>query len=194
MTKIVGLTGGIGSGKTTVAKMFEKLGVSIYIADLEAKKITNRPSTLKILEKKFGKEIIKNNELNRSLMAQIVFNHPEKLAQLNAIIHPLVAQDFKKWVQEKNSEKFVIKEAAILLETKKHHNCDFIITVTAPLDLRIKRVEERDHTSKDEILKRIKSQWTDEQRIAKSDYVIQNVNLAQTQKQVLQIFNHILNT
>ncbi len=194
MTKIVGLTGGIGSGKTTVAKMFEKLGIQIYIADDEAKKITNKPSTLKVLEKNFGKEVIKDNELNRPLMAQIVFNDPKKLTQLNAIIHPLVAKDFANWLQQNKSEKFVIKEAAILLETATHHNCDFIITVTAPIEVRIKRIIERDHICKDEILNRMKNQWTDEQRIAKSNFIIENVSLAQTQKQVLQIFNNILNT
>lgn len=100
MTKIIGLTGGIGSGKTTVAKMFQDLGVPIYISDLEAKAITNEPETLKIIQHKFGSEIIKNGVLDRAAMAEIVFNNPEKLKQLNAIIHPLVAAHFKLWLKK----------------------------------------------------------------------------------------------
>ena len=194
MTKIVGLTGGIGSGKTTVAKMFEKLGVPIYIADLEAKKVTNLPSTLKIIEEKFGNSVITGNELNRAKMAEIVFNNPEKLKKLNQIIHPLVAEDFEKWMQKNKSAVFVIKEAAILLETENDHNCDFIITVTAPIDIRIDRVKGRDGVSENEILKRINNQWTDEQRINKSDFVIENINLQETLKQVSQIHKQIIKT
>ena len=127
-------------------------------------------------------------------MAEIVFNNPEKLKKLNQIIHPLVAEDFEKWMQKNKSAVFVIKEAAILLETENDHNCDFIITVTAPIDIRIDRVKGRDGVSENEILKRINNQWTDEQRINKSDFVIENINLQETLKQVSQIHKQIIKT
>lgn len=192
MTKIVGLTGGIGSGKTTVAKMFQELGVPIYIADLEARTITNQPETLKLIEQEFGSAVIENAKLNRVAMAQIVFNAPEKLDKLNAIIHPLVAQHFKSWLISHQKETFVIKETAILFETKGHIFCDFVITVTAPIEIRIQRVLERDPISEQEIRNRISNQWTDEQRIELSDFVIENDNLQRTMQQVENIYKIIL--
>ncbi|WP_432669960.1 dephospho-CoA kinase [Flavobacterium sp. SM2513] len=192
MTTIVGLTGGIGSGKTTVAKMFQDLGVPVYIADLEAKQITNEPETLKLIEQQFGQGVIENEQLNRAAMAEIVFTNPAKLSQLNAIIHPLVAEHFKKWIQKHKSEKFIIKETAILFETNNQHTCDFVITVTAPIKIRLDRVAKRDSISEKEILNRINNQWTDEQRVAKSDFVINNTTIEQTEMQVSQIFEEII--
>lgn len=191
MTKIVGLTGGIGSGKTTVAKMFEKLGVPIYIADLEAKKITNNPSTLVSIEEKFGSAVIKNNELNREAMAKIVFSNPDKLKELNGIIHPLVAIHFKKWIKQQKDKPFIIKEAAILFETNMHLQCDFVITVTAPEEIRIKRVLERDPISESEIRKRMNNQFSDDKRLKLSDFVIENINLETTLQQVNEIYQTI---
>ena len=193
MTKIVGLTGGIGSGKTTVAKMFENLGVPIYIADLEAKGITNQPQTLKLIEKQFGATVIKNGELNRTAMAQIVFNNPEKLNQLNSIIHPLVAKHFKEWIKKNKDEIFVIKETAILFETNTHRSCDCVITVIAPIDVRINRVKIRDNSSEEEIIKRINNQWSDEKRIPLSDFVISNITVDDTLLQVSQIYKKLVN-
>lgn len=192
MTKIVGLTGGIGSGKTTVAKMFSELGVPVYIADHEAKLITEKASTLALIEKEFGSIVIENQKLNRAKMANIVFNDPEKLKQLNAIIHPLVAKHFEEWLLKNKEYDFVIKEAAILFETKGHLTCDFVITVVAPKEVRINRVVKRDATSLQEIESRMKNQWSDEQRIALSDFVIENVNLLDTNKQVNAIFDKII--
>lgn len=192
MTKIVGLTGGIGSGKTTVAKMFEELGVPVYIADLEAKIISNQPSTLKLIEQQFGAAVLKNAQLDRVAMAELVFNNPEKLNQLNAIIHPLVAVHFSEWIKKNHKAAFVIKETAILFETKSHLSCDFIITVTAPIDVRIKRVQLRDASSEAEIRRRIDNQWSDEQRIGLSDFVIENLNISSTSQQVKKIYQDIL--
>lgn len=194
MTKIVGLTGGIGSGKTTVARMFEKLGVPVYIADLEAKIITNLPETLKLIENQFGAAVIEKGQLNRAQLAAIVFNNPEKLKQINAIIHPLVAKHFKEWVNKHKNETFVIKETAILFETNNHLQCDFVITVTTPIEIRINRVAKRDNTSVDEITKRINNQWTDDQRIPLSDYVIENKDLENTSQQVGKIYEFIVNS
>lgn len=192
MTKIVGLTGGIGSGKTTVARMFEKLGVPIYIADSEAKTITNKPETLQLIENQFGSALIEDGQLNRTKMASIVFNNPEKLKQLNAIIHPLVAKHFKEWVNKYKNEIFLIKETAVLFETNNHFNCDFVITVTAPLEIKIERVKKRDNTTEEEITNRINNQWSDDQRIPLSDYVIENTDLQYTSQQVSQIYENIV--
>ena len=192
MAKIVGLTGGIGSGKTTVAKMFQELGVPVYIADWEAKKITDKPSTIKLIEEQFGNSVLESGMLNRAKLAQIVFNNPEKLAQLNAIIHPLVAKHFTEWLDENKKELFVIKEVAILFETKGNLSCDFVITVTAPLETRINRVIQRDQTSVSEIQNRINNQWSDEDKIAQSDFVIHNLELESTQQQVTQVYHDII--
>lgn len=191
MTKIVGLTGGIGSGKTTVAKMFQDLGVPVYIADVEAKKITNQCETLKLIEQQFGSTVIEKEQLNRAAMAEIVFNNPEKLDQLNNIIHPLVAKHFKKWLKNNQDAIFVIKEVAILFETKGHLSCNFVITVTAPLDVKINRVKVRDDATEGEITKRINNQWSDKERIALSDFVIENSNIKSTSQQVKKIFQII---
>jgi dephospho-CoA kinase len=194
MTKIVGLTGGIGSGKTTVAHMFQDLGVPIYIADLEAKKITNQPETLRLIAQEFGSSVIENAQLNRAAMAEIVFNNPIKLNQLNAIIHPLVAQHFKQWIKKHENVNFVIKEVAILFETNGHISCDFVITVTAPIDVRIKRVQMRDHSTEHEVRKRMDNQWSDEERIPLSDFVIENYKIELTSQQVKKIYQDISNS
>jgi dephospho-CoA kinase len=194
MTKIVGLTGGIGSGKTTVAKMFEELGVPIYIADIEARKITNKSTTLDLIKAAFGSSVIENGILNRESLAKIVFSNPEKLSKLSEIIHPLVAQDFKKWLIINKEHHYVIKEAAILLETEKPHNCDYVITVTAPIDIRIQRVIDRDRILISEVQNRINNQWSDEKRIEKSDFVIVNVDFEQTYEQVNVIHQKIINS
>jgi dephospho-CoA kinase len=125
-------------------------------------------------------------------MAQLVFNNKDKLQQLNAIIHPLVAKHFKEWIKKNENATYVLKEAAILFETNGHISCDFIITVTAPLDVKINRVQMRDHLSKEEIIRRINTQWTDEQRIILSDFVIDNYSLKKTQAQVELIHKEIL--
>ena len=191
MTKIVGLTGGIGSGKSTVAQMFVDLGVPVYIADDEAKEITNTPSILKIIEAQFGTSVVKEGKLNRVEMAKIVFGDSEKLKQLNQIIHPLVADHFANWLLKNNNERFVIKETAILFETNNHLRCDFVITVTAPEAVRITRVKQRDKSSEDEIRNRMNHQWTDEQRLALSDFVIYNLDLESTRTQVMNIFKQL---
>lgn len=192
MTKIVGLTGGIGSGKTTVAKIFSELGVSVYIADEEARKITNLTETLQAIKMQFGDEMVVNNQLNRTLMAELVFSNPDQLKVLNAIIHPRVAVHFNNWLSSHADEVFVIKETAILFETKSYLNCDLIITVIAPVEERVKRVMNREAISEIEIRNRMLNQWTDEQRTALSDFIICNTDLDDTRKQVLALYNKIV--
>ena len=177
MTKIVGLTGGIGSGKSTIAAYFKKRGVPVYIADDEAKKIMNDPEVVKKVQSVFDENIIENKQLNRKKIAELVFSSPEQLKKLNSIVHPEVKKHFLDWVKKHEKHPFVIKEAAILFESGTYKDCDKIILVTAPEDLKIARVMKRDSVSREQVLERMKNQWSDEKKIPLSDYVIQNTDL-----------------
>lgn len=188
MTKIIGLTGGIGSGKTTVAKMFMALGVPVYFADDAAKEIMAGEAIQKELQSVFGEAIIEKGQLNRKKLANMVFNNKYELQKLNTIVHPLVQLHFENWLKRHQELPFIIKEAAILFESGSYKNCDQIITVTAPVAQRIQRVVERDTTDRDAVMQRISNQWTDEEKIVKSNYVIHNTDLQQTQQQVYNIF------
>ncbi|MGL2986256.1 dephospho-CoA kinase [Flavobacterium sp. RSSA_27] len=187
MTKIIGLTGGIGSGKTTVANYFKELGVPVYIADDAAKEVMQSEDILTAIRKTFGDAIFENQILNRQKLASIVFANPKKLQQLNAIVHPAVAQHFKTWLSNYQQFPFIIYEAAILFESGGDQKCDKIITVTAPEAMRIERVMERDATTKDQVLQRMNSQWTDAKRLAKSDFVIENIDFNKTKAQIVKI-------
>ena len=187
MTKIIGLTGGIGSGKTTIAKYIHTFGIPLYIADDQAKKLMQSQEIIDSIKNIFGKAIFENEILDRAKLAKIVFNEPVKLEQLNAIIHPAVKRDFQDWLLQNKSAPFIIYEAAILFESGNYKNCDYIITVVAPVDIRIERVMKRDTTSRELILKRIQAQWTDEQRISKSDFIIENENLETAKRKVDEI-------
>lgn len=185
MTKIIGLTGGIGSGKTTIAKHIMSLGIPVYIADDEAKKMLLLPETLMSLKLVFGNAIFDNETLNKDKLSTLVFNNSEMLKQLNQIIHPAVKKDFDNWLKVNKKAPLVVKEAAILFESGSYKDCDSIITIVAPLNSRINRVIKRDNTNYEAILSRINNQWTDEMRIEKSDYVIENedikISCAQTE-------------
>ena len=193
MTKIIGLTGGIGSGKTTIAKLFEAEGIPIYISDEEAKKIMSFPETVKAIETVFGPEVILNQQIDRKKLAAIVFNDETQLKLLNEIVHPLVKKHFEDWVQAKQNFPFIIKEAAILFESGSDQFCDKIITVTASQETRIKRVMQRDHVSEQEVLERMKNQWSDEERIAKSDFVIENENFESAKVKFYEILKILKN-
>ncbi|MCF6132081.1 dephospho-CoA kinase [Flavobacterium wongokense] len=193
MTKIIGLTGGIGSGKTLVAKHIESLGIPVYIADDEAKKITETKVVTDLIIDAFGSQILENGKLNREKLAQLVFNNPEKLQKLNSIIHPKVKQHFDDWVAQHKNHPLVVKEAAILFESGSYKDCDAIITVTAPIETRLQRVIERDKSTREAVLKRMQSQWTDEQRVAKSNYVIHNISVKETYIQIEEILKLLTN-
>lgn len=187
--KVVGLTGGIGSGKSTIARLFSALGIAVYDSDTEAKKLINTSAEIKkrIVEV-FGAEAYAEEVYNRAYMADIVFRNPDKLAVLNSIVHPVLADDFNQWVALQTSA-YVIKEAAILFESGSYKNCDFIITVTAPETLRISRCMSRDGSTEAQVRARMAQQWTDAQRIALSDAVIENINLEETEKRVRELNN-----
>ena len=193
MTKIIGLTGGIGTGKTMVAEYFKSLGIPVYIADKEARQLMTSENIINALSNEFGKEILENGILNREKIAQLVFNNTKKLQKLNSIVHPEVKKHFDNWVEKHKNYPFVVKEAAILFESGSYKYCDTIITVTAPLETRLQRVMKRDKTDRESVLKRIENQWTDEQRIAKSNYVIHNLSVESTKKQVDEILKKLKN-
>ncbi|MCG9792918.1 dephospho-CoA kinase [Flavobacterium algicola] len=187
MTKTIGLTGGIGSGKTTIAHYFQSKGIPIYIADDEARIIMQSEAIIEAIKNSFGKDLFENNVLNRQKLAEIVFNDADQLKRLNGIVHPAVKNHFKEWLQTKSHCQFIIYESAVLFENDSYKNFDYIIAVTAPLEERIQRVIARDATTREQIQQRIVAQWTDEQRVSKSDYVIENSNLETAKRKVDEI-------
>jgi len=190
----IGLTGGIGSGKTTVAKMFESLNVPVYYSDFWAKKLTNsNTEIISKLKKEFGSEIYSknNNTLNKILLSKIIFNSKSKLEIVNNIIHPIVKNHFDEWIktQEKSNKKYIIKEAAILFESGAYKQVNKIIIVSTELDLRIKRLQKRDNITKSEILKKVASQMPEEEKIKLSNYIIYNNKNDMLLPQVLKFHN-----
>ena len=188
---IVGLTGGIGSGKTTVAEVFKKLdSVAVYIADIEARKIMNSSVVIRTqLLQAFGKETYQNNELNRQYLANTVFESAEKLTILNNIVHPEVKKHFLDFATRNADKSYVLYESAILFESNSSQQCDFIISVFLDKEERIKRVLERDKTTEKEVLSRINSQWKEDKKLLSSNYIIFNYAIQGTKKSVLKIHN-----
>jgi dephospho-CoA kinase len=188
---IVGVTGGIGSGKSTVVQFFATFpNTAVYIADEEAKKLLNSSNSIKekiIFE--FGNEVYKNNELQRDFLAKIVFNNPKKLAILNSIVHPEVRKHFQDFVNKNQDKLFIIYENAILFESKSNLFCDVIITVFASLTARIERVIKRDNCTTDDVVSRIKNQLSEEIKMIQSHYIIFNDTLKNTEYQVKNIHN-----
>lgn len=192
--KIVGLTGGIGSGKTTVAKMFQELGVPLYVADERAKVLMHTSNEIRTkLVHLFGVEAYQNQELNRPFIASKIFENADLLKQMNAIVHPAVGADFELWKAEQ-STAYVLKEAAIIFENNLESQYDFIITVVADLDQRIARVMNRDNTTESKVMAIVNNQWSDDAKAKQSDFVIINHDLEQTKLQVLKIHQQLLQT
>lgn len=189
--KVIGLTGGIGSGKSTVLELFKNLGVATYVADVEAKKLMNTNLELrKQIIDLFGEDAYKNSELNRKYISSIVFNDKVKLQALNTLVHPKVQEDFKNFIKNSNAE-IVLYEAAILFESGSHKFCDFIITVIANFEDRVARVVARDGVTENQVLDRIKHQTSDDFRIKNSQFVIKNSELKGTKIQVLTAYDLI---
>ena len=185
--KIVGLTGGIGSGKSTVLNEFKDLGIKTYSADNAAKALINSDRALiDSIKKVFGNNIYKKNKLDTKQLSKIVFQDSDKLEVLNSIIHPAVLNDFNSFVRA-NDEIYIVKEVAIIFETKSEKAYDKIILVRAPLEERIQRVLLRDDTTRDQVIKRIKNQVDDSSITNKCDYIIDNYNLSEIKDKVAQI-------
>ena len=185
--KIIGLTGGIGSGKSTVLELFKILGVKTYSADESAKKLVNTdPYLINLIKSSFGDNIYDKGILNSRKLSKIVFEDTKKLKLLNSIIHPAVAKDFKLFLNS-NNEDYIVKEAAIIFETKSENSYDKIIFIQAPLEIRIERVINRDNISREEVMKRINNQLDENLIIDKCDYVIRNENIEDLEDKVLSI-------
>ncbi len=188
MTRIIGLTGGIGSGKSTVASYIASQGIPVYIADEEAKKLMDSKNISSRIQAIFPEKIYtEDGKLDRKKIAATVFNSPEKLSQLNSIVHPEVKKHFDNWLKKNENAPFIIKEVAILFETGGDLFCDKVILITAPQEIRIERAIKRDNVDRGSILKRVQNQLPEEEKIKKSDFVIHNIDLKTTLKEVDQI-------
>lgn len=187
----VGITGGIGSGKTTVCKIFESLGVPIFYADAEAKKLLTNQDLKHDIVKAFGQEVLTRNEIDRKKLAQIVFNDENALKILNSLIHPKVGLAYEEWVKEQK-HPFVLKEAAILFESGSHKNLDKVIYVSAPESLRIERVCLRDGVTEEQVKIRINNQWAEEKKLELSQFVIVNDDKTLVIPQVLKLYKEFM--
>jgi len=188
---IVGVTGGIGSGKTTVIKAFEALGVPSYIADERAKEIMNEDKVLiQHIKDNFGEDTYENGQLHPARLANIVFKDKKALKLLNSLVHPAVRKDFNTW-HKKQVSTVVVYESALIFEHAQEQSFDYIILVTAPIELRIERVVKRNKTTKEEVLKRINNQMPDEEKAKKSDFIIKNLNNSNYKKEINNIYAKI---
>lgn len=170
--KKIGITGGIGSGKSTVCRVFALLGAAIYDSDREAKRLMNSdPRLTAQIRELFGPEAYQQGQLNRPFLASIVFHNPERLAQLNALVHPAVAANFAQWA-EKQSSPYVIEESAILFEAGVDRNMDETVAVVAPEALRIQRTCLRDHSDEVAVRARMARQMSDQERMARADHIL----------------------
>jgi dephospho-CoA kinase len=185
--KKIGLTGGIGVGKTFVASIFQKMGIAVFSADIYAKRCMQESKELKdAIVQYFGADVYKNGELQKQKLAEIVFSDSGKLNVLNKLVHPFVQIEFEKWCKNQTSS-FVLKEAAILFESDSHKNLDAIIYVGAPLQMRIERVMQRDKCSEKAVLKRITNQMPEEEKEQLSDFVIVNDSKEKLLPQIISI-------
>ena len=192
--KKIGITGGIGSGKSTVSKVFALLKVPIYNADNRAKYLLNNDADVVLKVKQvFGNDIYLNQELDRKKMAAQVFEQPFLLQQLNKIVHPAVFKDFDNWCNEHQQEPYVLKEAALIFETIIHQKLDAVIMVSSPENLRIERVMKRDSITKEQVLARIKNQMSEEEKLNRADYIIYNDEMQLVIPQVVQLHQQFIN-
>jgi dephospho-CoA kinase len=185
----IGITGNIGSGKTTISKIFEVLGIPVFYADDEAKKVmVNDEILINAIKQTFGQEsYFEDGSLNRKYISNIVFKSETELAKLNAIVHPATFRAFDNWVPKFKNAPYVLKEAALLFESSSYKMCDKTIIVTAPLEMRIQRVMQRDGLSEAEIRSRDAKQFTEEKKLELADYAIKNDNSELVIPQVLAL-------
>jgi dephospho-CoA kinase len=192
--KTIGLTGGIGSGKSTVARFFSELGVPVYIADEQARLLTDTSMQIREeIDDLLGEEALKDNRLDRPYVASKVFADGRVLKALNDIIHPRVREHFEEWRREQRGP-YCILEAAVLFENGSYHRYDQNILVVAPKELRIKRVMQRDGVSREEVEARMKHQWPDEKKRKLADHVIENINLDETRTAVTELHKKLSET
>ena len=189
----VGITGAMGSGKTMVCRIFGTLHVPVYNADERARWLMEHDEELKAhLRESFGAGIYAQGKLLRKKLAAIVFDNAGRLKELNALVHPRVREDALEWMNKRKDYPYVIREAALLFESGSHRDLDLVITVTAPLELRLDRIAARDGSSREEALKRMARQWPEEEKVRRSQYVIVNDGTQLLVPQVMQIHGKIL--
>jgi dephospho-CoA kinase len=189
---VVGLTGGIGSGKSLVAEIFSHLNIPVYNSDEKAKALMNLPELMAPIKSEFGDEAYTDNRLNRSYLSKIVFNNSEELRKLNNIVHPAVRKDFMMWHEQQDS-LYTLREAAILFESGASQDCDKIITISANEETRIARVMKRDNSVKVDVQARMLHQWSDEKRKELSDFEIHNDERNMLIPQVIRIHEQLIN-
>lgn len=190
--KKIGITGGIGSGKSTVCKVFETLGIPVYYADDEAKRLMQEDEDLiAAIKDHFGKQAYdESGKLNRTYLASVVFNDPDELNMLNSLVHPVTIRDAEQWALRQTSP-YVLKEAALMFESESFHHLDEVIGVSAPVSLRIQRIMHRDNVSRDEVLKRINNQMDEEVKMRLCDYIIYNDEQQAIIPQVMKIHEEL---
>ena len=183
----VGLTGGIGSGKTTIAEVFKQIGIAVYSSDDRAKSIMVNDVALRLeITNTFGTESYSNNQLNRAYIARKVFSNSVELAKLNAIVHPALKKDFVLWCSNQKG-LYILKEAAILFESNAHVGLDKVILVSAAKEIKLTRVLNRDSSTREEVLLRMDKQWSDEKKRILSDFEIVNDEDESVINQILEI-------
>lgn len=188
-----GITGNIGSGKTTVSRIFEVLGTPVFYADDAAKYLMQKDASLiTAIKTLLGEDAYKDGQLNRSFISAQVFNNPAKLAALNGLVHPAVFRYGMEWFQSQNHLPYALKEAALIFETGGENWLDKVILVTAPEEVRIARVMKRDGISRDKVVERINNQWPQEEKEKKADFIIQNYDAHSLIKQVLAVHTQLL--
>ena len=191
--KIIGVTGGIGSGKTTIINYIKSKDFAVYIADDAGKKVMQKPEIIQQINELFNNEVLlPNGLLDRAKIATLVFNNDDLLQKLNNIVHPAVGLDFEEFIKENASEKLIFKETAVLFESGSYKKCDATILITAPLEVRIKRVMQRDNITKRQVESRIKNQMTDDQKATLATYIVENLDLKQAFKSIDDIIHKIL--
>ena len=190
--KIIGLTGGIGSGKSKILSVFSTYGIPCYESDRRAKWLMQKDAELKSQIKSFfGDQIYENDQFNQRKLAKLVFANKGKLEALNSLVHPRVKMDFKSFVSQQDTP-YIIKEAAILFETGGEKDCDATILVTAPEKLRLQRILNREKISSMDIKARINNQWSDSRKIPLADYIINNIDWDKTLKKIDEIHQKLL--
>jgi dephospho-CoA kinase len=190
--KRIGLTGGIGSGKSTVARIFEVLNIPVYYADAASKRLMNEDEELKDkIKKAFGEDAYINGELNRKYLSDRVFNDSQKINLLNSLVHPATIKDALEWMRMQKAP-YVIKEAALIFESGSNRDLDYVIGVKSPIDLRVKRSMARDNISEDQVHARMNKQMDEEAKIRLCDYVIENDEQQMLIPQVLALHGKFL--